>query len=92
MRKSNCAPFSQKGNDMTTILNDPNFFYGAAVMGIFMLLLMIYGSYMRLQSLYLTAKHKGCEKIGDKFYYIVEESEYNALVLSNQTAFCDSGE
>lgn len=77
---------------MLTILNDPNFFYGAAVMGIFMLFLLIYASYMRLQSLYLTAKYKGREKIGGKFYYIVEEREYNALTLPNLSKFGENGE
>lgn len=76
---------------MLQALNDPNFFYGAAVMGILMGFLMIYAAYMRLQSLYLTAKNKGREKIGDKFYYIVEESEYNQLTLANLPTFGKKG-
>lgn len=72
---------------MQQMLDDPNFFYGAAIMGILMLILMLYAAYMRAQSLYLTAKNKGREKLGDKFYYIVEESEYNQLALANLPKF-----
>jgi hypothetical protein len=74
----------QAANDA---LNDPNFFRGALTMGILMLILMVYAGYMRTQSLYLTAKNKGREKLGDKFYYIVEESEYNKLTLANLPKF-----
>ncbi len=72
---------------MQQMLDDPNFFYGAAIMGILMLILMLYAAYMRAQSLYLTATNKGREKLGDKFYYIVEESEYNRLCLANLPKF-----
>jgi hypothetical protein len=68
-------------------LNDQNFYYGALVMGILMLFLMFYAAHMRAQSLYLTAKNKGREKIGDRFYYLVEESEYNRLTLPHLPKF-----
>lgn len=73
-------------------LADPNFYRGALVMGLLMLILMVYAGYMRSQSLYLTAKNKGREKLGDKFYYIVEEHEYNQLTLANLPKFGDNKE
>jgi hypothetical protein len=73
-------------------LNDPNFFYGAAVMGFLMTFLMFYAAYMRMQTLYLIAKNKGREKIGDKFYYIVEEKEYLELTLPHLPKFGNEGE
>jgi hypothetical protein len=74
-------------NEVNATLADPNFYRGALVMGFLMMLLMFYAAYMRAQSLYLTAKNKGREKLGDKFYYIVEESEYNELTRSQLPTF-----
>jgi hypothetical protein len=80
-------------NDWITAFNDPNFFRGALVMGVLMFILMFYAAYMRAQSLYLTAKNGGREKLGDKFYYIVEESEYHALTFPHLPKFGeDEGE
>ncbi len=72
---------------INTTVADPNFFRGVLVMGTLMLILMVYAGYMRAQTLYLTAKNKGREKIGGNFYYIVEESEYNQLTLSTLPQF-----
>jgi hypothetical protein len=77
----------QSLNAVNGALNDPNFYRGALVMGVLMIALMFYAAFMRAQTLYLIAKNKGREKIGDKFYYIVEESEYNQLTLENLPKF-----
>jgi hypothetical protein len=73
--------------DLPRLLNSQDFYRGALVMGVLMLFLMVYAGYWRTQSLYLTAKNKGCEKLGDKFYYIVEESEYNRLKRADLPKF-----
>jgi hypothetical protein len=79
-------------NDWLTAFNDPAFYKGALIMGILMLVLMIYSRYMYSQTLYIIAKNKGCEKIGDKFYYLVESSEYLALTLPHLPKFGESEE
>lgn len=74
------------------LLSSSDFGWGLLVMGFVMLFMMFYSAYMRMQSLYMTAKHKGREKIGDKFYYLVEESEYNRLTLADLPQFGQSKE
>jgi hypothetical protein len=69
------------------LLESKDFAWGVIVTGLLMLFLMFYAAYMRMQSLYLTAKNKGREKIGSRFYYIVEESEYNLLTLATLPVF-----
>jgi hypothetical protein len=69
------------------LLESTDFAWGLIVMGVLMLFLMFYAAYMRMQSLYLTATNNGREKIGSKFYYIVEESEYNRLKLAELPTF-----
>lgn len=78
-------------NEVNATLADPNFYRGALVMGFLMMILMFYAAYMRAQSLYLTAKNGGREKLGKKFYYIVEESEYNQLTLAKLPTFGRKG-
>lgn len=72
---------------VTHLADSRDFLMGALVMGVLMLVLMVYAAYARTRSLYLTAKNKGREKIGDEFYYIVEESEYNQLQRANLPTF-----
>jgi hypothetical protein len=79
-------------NDWLIAFNDPAFYKGALIMGILMLFLMIYSRYMYRQTLYLIAKNEGREKLGDDFYYIVEESEYNRLKLADLPKFGETKE
>lgn len=71
-------------NDMNAMLADPNFFYGAAVMGILMMFLMFYAAYLRAESLYLSFKARSAIKVGKSLYYLVTEHEWNKWSLTIQ--------
>lgn len=72
---------------ISAAISDEHFWQGVLVASVLWLFLLFYAAYMRAQTLYLTAKNKGREKLGDKFYYIVEESEYNELARSKLPVF-----
>lgn len=61
---------------------DPHFWHGVLVMGFLMLFLMGYAAYMRAQSLYLSFKHESAIKLGQHFYYLVSEHEWNQVALA----------
>jgi hypothetical protein len=67
------------------LLASREFFMGALVMGILMFVLMVYAGYLRAQNLYLSYRAGTPVKLGDEFYYLVPEGQYNRLMtLKNQ--------
>lgn len=69
------------------MLDSKAFFMGAMTMGILMLVLMVYAGYMRAQSLYLSFKNETAIKLGQHFYYVVSEHEYNKLKRAQLPTF-----
>lgn len=64
---------------VTHLADSRDFFMGALVMGVLMLVLMVYAAHMRAQTLYYCWLNKTAEKIGKDFYYLVREDTYNRL-------------
>lgn len=68
--------------DMLACVSDSKMFLaGAVTMGILMFVLMIYAGYLRAQNLWLSFKHESAIKLGNEFYYVVSEHEFNRLKL-----------
>jgi hypothetical protein len=79
-------------DDLVRLFGSQDFYRGALVMGILMLFLLFYAAYLRAESLYLSHKAGTPTKLGKKFYYIVEESEYNRLKIADLPQFGENKE
>lgn len=69
-------------NEWMNAFGSPDFYKGALLMGVLMLLMMGYAAYLRAESLYLSFKNESAIKLGKKFYYLVTEHEWNQVTLA----------